>query len=100
VRWNVAKAKQKLSELIRASRGRPQLIFSRERLVAAMVSPETLEELQHLKDQQRGTLADAFTELSRLCEKEDYVLEAPPRADRPNSFVHAVGDAGRHKRPQ
>ena len=96
MRWNVTEAKQKLSAVIRAAQRAPQLVFSRGRLVAAIVSPETLEEFQQLKDRPQGTLADAFARLRRLCDEEDYVLEIPSRQDRPSAFS-ASQDAGRHE---
>lgn len=94
MRWNVAEAKQKFSEVIRAAARGPQLIYSRDRLVAAIVSRDAFEEFQDWKDSQRGSLAEAFTELRQICTEEGYSFETPPRRDRPNAFTEALDDAG------
>ena len=80
--WNVAEVKQKLSEVIRRASDSPQWIFSRDRPVAVLVSPEAFEELNELKGRQRGAIAEAFAELRKICDEEGYVLEAPSRRDR------------------
>ncbi len=93
MKWNVADAKQKLSEVIRKASESPQWIFSRDRPVAVLVSPETFEELSELKGRQRDAIAEAFAELRKICDEEDYVLEAPLRRDRSNSFAEALDGA-------
>lgn len=42
--WNIADAKQKFSELIQAAENEPQWIYNRDRLVAAVVPAEALQE--------------------------------------------------------
>lgn len=93
MRWNVADAKQKLSEVIRKASDSPQWIFSRDRPVAVLISPETFEELSESKARQRGAIAEAFAELRKICDEEDFVLEAPLRQDRPNCFAEALDGA-------
>ncbi len=91
--WRVAEAKQRFSELLRAASKQPQLIFSRNQLVAAVVEAKTFQEFQAWrKQQQKTSLADAFAELRRVCAEEGYTLEAVPRLDRPNAFADAVDD--------
>jgi hypothetical protein len=88
VNWKVADAKQKLSEVIRAANEEPQWLYNRDRLVAAVVEPETLQEfLTWREGQRRPSLGEVFSELRRLCAEEDYTLEIPARLDRPNPFA-------------
>ena len=86
--WKVAEAKQRFSEVVKAARGEPQLIFNRDRLVATVVDPETFQEfLVWQQEGRRRTLGDSFAELRRICAEENYTQEIPPREDRPNVFV-------------
>ena len=93
MQWKVADAKQKLSEVIRRASDSPQWIFSRDRPVAVLVSPEAFEELSELKSKQRGALGEAFAELRKICDEEDYVLEVPVRRDRANFFAESLDGA-------
>jgi prevent-host-death family protein len=94
--WKIAEAKQNFSELVKAAEGEPQWIYNRDKLVAAVVPAETLQEFlswHHQKEER--TLGDAFAELRRLCEEEDYTLDLPPRQDRPNPFPDALDELSR-----
>src|SRR4051794_26618649 len=94
MKWQVADAKGRLSELIRATANEPQLILNRDRVVAAVVDPETFADYEKWKEQQqRSSLADAFTELRAICEEEGYELIIPPREDRPNAFADALDNS-------
>ena len=46
MRWKVSEAKQNFSEVVKSAAVEPQLIFNRERLVAAVVDAETLKEFE------------------------------------------------------
>ena len=89
----MADAKKKLSEVIRKASDSPQWIFSRDRPVAVLVSPRAFEELSGLKARQEGAIAEVFAELRKICDEEDYVLEAPLRQDRSNFFSEALDGA-------
>ncbi|MEA2564015.1 MAG: hypothetical protein QOH06_5519 [Acidobacteriota bacterium] len=94
--WKIAEAKQKFSELVKAAENEPQWIYNRDKLVAAMVPAETVKEfLGWRRQNEERTLAEAFKELRRICEEEDYILEIPPRQDRPNSFPDALDEISR-----
>jgi antitoxin (DNA-binding transcriptional repressor) of toxin-antitoxin stability system len=94
--WNIAEAKQKFSEVVRAAEGEPQWIYNRDKLVAAVVPPETLQEFLEWKTcRQRPTMAEALAKLRRICEEESYSLEVPPRRNRPNPFADALDDSSR-----
>jgi prevent-host-death family protein len=91
--WHVAEAKQKFSEVLRATSEEPQLIFNRDRLVAAVVDARTFHAFQAWYEQQgKATLAEAFAELRCLCAEEDYTLTVPPRRDRDNAFVEVIAN--------
>jgi hypothetical protein len=39
---------------------------------------------------ENSSLADTFAQLRRLCAEENYILEIPPRQDRPNPFDESM----------
>ncbi len=91
--WHVAEAKQKFSEVLRATATEPQLIFNRNRLVAAMIDAQTYEAFQAwCQQQQRATLAETFATLRQLCTEENYTLKAQKRRNRTNAFAEALDD--------
>ncbi len=99
--WNVAQAKQRLSEVLRLAAGEPQRIFNRQRLVAAVVDAKTFEEFQRWKQsRERRSIGDEFAELRSIAASEGgWELAEPVREDRPNFFAEALSDASlRHKR--
>jgi prevent-host-death family protein len=94
--WKIAEAKQRFSELVKAAEDEPQWIYNRDKLVAALVPAEAMKEFMDWRQQREGrTLADAFEELRHLCEEEEYVLEIPPRQERPNPFPDALDEISR-----
>jgi prevent-host-death family protein len=94
--WKIAEAKQNFSELVKAAEAEPQWIYNRDKLVAALVPAADLKEfLGWRRQKEEGSLADAFEELRRICEEEDYALEIPPRQDRPNPLIDALDEISR-----
>jgi len=89
--WNVAQAKQHLSEVIREAAHEPQLIYNRNRPVAAVIAAEDLADYRAWKEHQAKpqTLFDAFAELRRLAAGAPDPLPEPDRfaAMRPNAFA-------------
>jgi prevent-host-death family protein len=93
MRWKVSEAKQRFSDVVKSAAHEPQLIFNRNRLVAAIVDGETLKAFEDWRTaQERVTLADRFDELRVLIEKEDYDLAIPERRDRKNSMAENLDD--------
>lgn len=91
--WRIAQAKQRFSEMINAATKEPQMIYNRERLVAAVIEAETFQEFLAWRDlKEKTSLADAFRELHQLMAEEDYTLEVPSRKDRPNPFADVLND--------
>lgn len=96
MKWQVAQAKQRLSRVLAAAASEPQLIFNRDRLVAAVIAPREFEEFRSWKQQQQaGSLLNAFRSLQEICAEESYTLEVPVRRDRPNPFAPDAADAAR-----
>lgn len=101
--WNVAEAKQKLSEVLRAASEEPQRIYNRQKLVAMIVDGETFEEFQRWKERsEQRTIGEEFAELRAISAEEGgWELPTSVRKDRPNSFVEALEDVSlRHERRQ
>lgn len=101
--WKIAEAKQRFSEVVKAAEEEPQLIFNRDRLVAAVVEPDAFQEfLNWRQETERRSIADAFDEARRIFTEEGYELEIPSSEDRPNPFVDddARPISLRHKRRQ
>lgn len=88
--WNVAEAKQKFSQVIRESAKEPQLIYSHGRLVAAVVDPQCLNAIESKRGKLPAVnLADAFAELRKLEQEEDYEFCLSARVNRHNPFTDA-----------
>ena len=61
----------------------PQAVYRRDKLVAAVVSPELKQEIDAAGvGGSRPSLAAALDELRALCAKEDYALPTSKRTDR------------------
>lgn len=85
--WKIGQAKQRFSEVVREASDEPQRIYKRDRLVAAVVDADELEEfLEWKRGRERRSLADAFEELRRI-RGDEAPIEAPSRIDRPNRFA-------------
>ena len=81
--WRIAEAKQQFSEVVRRAGDAPQKIYRRDRLVAAVVSPDVLATLEAVSRQQSSpTLADALSDIRSACLEERYELALPERRDR------------------
>ncbi len=81
--WKSGDAKQHLSEVLRRCSQEPQKIYNRDRLVAAVISPETYEEFERWREARQGrTLGLAFDEIREICTRYDYELEIEERRDR------------------
>ena len=92
MKWSVAEAKQRLSELLRTAAKEPQTILSRSRPVAVVIDPDTFEEFQAWQAAgQARTLAEAFEELRSLAAADDYVLAPPRRRNRRSGYSAARG---------
>ena len=83
MKWSVAEAKQRLSELLRTAAKEPQTISSRSRPVAVVIDAAAFEEFKAWQAARRArTLATAFDELRSLAASAGYVLSLPKRRNR------------------
>jgi len=92
--WNIARAKQQFSEVVRLSAQEPQAIYNRDKPVAVLINADDFEAFRQWRaGQHEPTLAAQFAE-SRLALQQAGAdaLQIPPRADvqRPNAFVQML----------
>lgn len=89
--WNVAEAKQRLSQVLRDAVQEPQTIYSRSRPVAVVVAGKTLEEFRAWQAERNArTVGTAFAELRSLARGSGSVFVVPRRKSRRNEFSKAL----------
>lgn len=79
--WTIATARRHFLALIGMAAREPQRVYRRNKLVAAVVDPRLADEVAKAE---KPTLGDAFSDLQKICEEEDYELAVPPRQNRAN----------------
>lgn len=83
MKWTLEEAKTQLTSIINATSQEPQLIYTQEELVAAIVDPELFKEFLNWRQKAvKPSLTQVFKELQQLCTEENYSLEIPARSDR------------------
>ena len=83
MKWTLEDVKKHLPSIINATSQEPQLIYTQDELVAAIVDPELLKEFLNWRQKTTKTsLAQVLKELQQLCTEENYTLEIPARSDR------------------
>lgn len=93
--WKVGEAKQQFSELLRRSERQPQLIYRRNRLIAAVIAVDE----SNAPALHQPTLAERFDEIREVFRQEKARLPTLRRRDRKNDFVSVLDElAGGHKR--
>lgn len=87
--WNIAQAKQQFSEVVRQAAGEPQMIYNRDRCVAAIIDAETFRQFEAWQRSRKKSLGQWFAELRQIAAEENYQLPIVPRSEseRPNTFV-------------
>ncbi len=88
--WNIAQAKQQFSEVVRLTAEEPQMIYNRDRCVAAVIDAESFRAFDEWRKlAARKTLGEEFAELRQIAAEENYELPALPRSSvgRPNAFI-------------
>ena len=94
--WNIAQAKQRFSEIVRQTIEGPQLIYNRNRLVAAVINAEDYRAFKEWSERTAGrTLAEELAELRQIMQKESYELPLPPRSTRRNRFAETLEEEER-----
>jgi prevent-host-death family protein len=96
MRWNIAEAKQRLSEVIRASSQEAQMIYNRDVPVAVVIAAEELADYEAWKQSrtQQSTLADEFIHLRSAAAGHRDPLPDVNRMSlmRPNAFDSSTAD--------
>jgi hypothetical protein len=93
--WNVGEAKQQFSKVLRRSERVPQLIYRRNRLIAAVVSMEA----KAAAAARPATIGERFEEARAILRGENYRLPQTRRRSRANPFMRTLNAvADRHKR--
>lgn len=88
MKWTTAKARQNLSQLLRAASEEPQIITNRGRPVAAVIGDDEFEAFKRWRDTRpAGTLGDTLDELRAASQADAWSLPVASRRDRPNPFV-------------
>jgi PHD/YefM family antitoxin component YafN of YafNO toxin-antitoxin module len=92
MKWEISRAKQSFSELVHSAKDEPQLIYEQNELVAAVISPDELRELQEYREssRHRPSLAEAAARVRQVVLETGEELEIPPRTDRPNAFIEVL----------
>ncbi len=100
--WKIGQAKQRFSEVVRRAGKEPQIIENRNRPVAAIIAAEDVEPyLAWKKERRRRSMRELIEEAQRICGRDGYTLEIPPRTDRPQADFRWPEDGPRrHKRRQ
>ena len=79
--WNIAQAKQHFSDVVKQSADEPQLLYNRDRRVAAVINAEQFSSFQTWRQRQNmKPLGEAFAEPRQLMREENHELEIPPRS--------------------
>ena len=96
MKWSVAKARERFSELLRRAEAEPQEIYNRDRLVAAVLGPESFREVsERMESSARKTLKESFDDMRKLMKDEGYKLEVSPRQNRKSGFPKVLDELPR-----
>lgn len=92
--WSINEARQHFAEIIRHAAEEPQLIYSGDQLVAAMIDAEAFNAFKQWQaSHQRKTLAEELAELREIAVEENYELVLPLRTNRPNAFIRTLEES-------
>jgi prevent-host-death family protein len=96
MKWTIAKARQQFSSLLRRTKSKPQPIYNRSELVAAVISAVEFKEYQDWSTRRKQrSLGAAFADLRKVLEQERSELKVPRRKDRESSIVKALDELSR-----
>jgi prevent-host-death family protein len=87
--WKIGQAKQRFSEVVRRAATEPQLICSRDRVVAAVIDADSAAKLEGVRERAgQRSVAHAFEDFRALAKRERYTLKTPRRKNRrPSSLT-------------
>jgi prevent-host-death family protein len=82
--WKISDAKARLSEVVSQCAEAPQLLYNRNKPVAALLDMDEYEAFIEFKRSQRGpTMEELFKELRSINAHEPEMDPLPPRSNRP-----------------
>ena len=91
--WKISEAKARLSEVVSNCVEEPQLLYNRQKPVAALVDIQEYEAfLAYKKSQQKPTMAEMLAELREINKIEPEMDELPPRTSRPIPYLDEWSD--------
>ena len=95
--WNIAAAKQSLTQVIRDAQTAPQIISNRGKPVAAVIAIESLADVERARTARRPRLTELLAPLREAALEQHGDVDAPlapfgTRVDRLNAFT-ALTDA-------
>ncbi|HUO85189.1 MAG TPA: type II toxin-antitoxin system prevent-host-death family antitoxin [Thermoanaerobaculia bacterium] len=97
--WSVAEAKQQFSEVLRRAEAHPQLIYRRNRLVAAVVPVDESGNLPGVASSL--SLGEYVRETRDIVSEHGFSLPRTKRRPRKNALVKVLNElAGRHERSE
>ena len=85
--WNIAAAKQSLTQVIRDAQSAPQIIANRGKPVAAVIAIESLADVERARTAQPPRLTDLLATFRQASLEQQDELPGGSRADRPNAFT-------------
>jgi antitoxin (DNA-binding transcriptional repressor) of toxin-antitoxin stability system len=85
--WNIAAAKQSLTQVIRDAQSAPQIIANRGKPVAAVIAIEFLPAVQQAMAAQPLKLTDLLASLREASLEQQDEFPVASRADRTNAFT-------------
>lgn len=85
--WNIAAAKQSLTQVIRDAQAAPQIIANRGKPVAAVIAIESLPYVEHAMTAQPPKLTDLLASFREASLEQQDEFPIAVRADRTNAFT-------------
>jgi len=83
MKWNIAGAKKGFSKMIHKTKDGTQIIYNRNKLVAAVINAEEYRDYKkYLENNKNDNLGTRFKELQNICFEEDYDIIVPKRQNR------------------
>lgn len=85
--WNIAAAKQSLTQVIRDAQSVPQIIANRGKPVAAVIAIESLPDVERARTSQPPRLADLLASFREASLEQQDEFPVTVRVDRANAFT-------------
>lgn len=83
-KWKISEAKARLSEVVSNCVEEPQILYNRQKPVAALVDMDEYEAfLAYKQSTKKPTMEELFAELREINKVEPEMDELPPRTNRP-----------------